>query len=88
MSVAEKLNEMDIVPVIERGKIVKLSLDGEEDNELSADQYGELGVDPKEIGFLDEHPEGVDRGGWVPTLLTVGQAYGPFYSETACEWQG
>ena len=64
---ADKLNQLGVVPVTDSGK-VGLLIDG---NPLTDEQLESLELEPDEDGYfgsVDEHPEGADRGGYVPTL--------------------
>jgi hypothetical protein len=54
-------------PVIEKGKVVHLLRNPETENE-------EIVPLPEGVeGYLEEHPEGADRGGYLP-ILTSGVA--------------
>lgn len=67
---AEFLNSNDVRPVCRKGQVTL--------EPLAPD---ELGITD---GYLHEHPEGSDRGGYVPTVFTAsGSAY---YDENAGEW--
>lgn len=94
MDTAEQLNELEATPQTEGGKITALviwtSYDDEkrrqtglsgEETELTDEQYAELGLDKNDLGCIDDHPEGSDRGGYVPTLND-----GSYYMENDGEW--
>jgi len=53
--------------IVEKGKIVLLEDDNGEAKALED-------VVPGGEGYLDEHPEGADRGGYVPTVF-LGRNY-------------
>jgi hypothetical protein len=65
------------------------------EEDLTEEQLAELGVDP-ELGHLDEHPEGSDRGGYVPFVLSTHTwklegtdreyQYRVYFDEGAGEW--
>jgi len=87
LSHSEFLNSKNASPVVEDGKIVALEFyeNGDYDTPLvpSAEDLEWLGLDSDDLGCVEPHPEGADRGGYVPTL-----ANGCYYSETSCEWEG
>lgn len=82
---AEKLNDdgRPYQAVTKEGRVVGFTrYEGdEEDGEGEEVSYSldELGVDK---GWLDEHPEGADRGGYCPFVF-VGEASAFFHDE----WQ-
>ena len=86
-----KLNELRISPETAKGKVVELSSYDRtthtstplENNELVA-----LGLNPEDLGYVDEHPEGSDRGGYVPFLKATcdGVQVEFYYYEPAGEW--
>jgi hypothetical protein len=49
----------------------------------TVEEFKELGLDPNDLGCVEEHPEGSDRGGYVPTLNN-----GCYYDENGGEWLG
>ena len=80
------LNLKNASPVVEGGKVVSLEFcrkDDDEPYEPSPADYERLGLDPDNLGCVEPHPEGADRGGYVPMLSN-----GCHYCECACEWQG
>jgi hypothetical protein len=94
VSVAQKLNELLVVPECDGGKVTLeryTDTDYEETRPLNEEELAELaalGVVPDNnghFGCLDEHPEGSDRGGYVPTL---NDSASTFYYEPSGEWQG
>ena len=86
-SASEFLDLKNASPVVEGGRVVALEFypEGDYDNpyEPSAKDYERLGLDPEDLGCVEPHPEGSDRGGYVPTLTN-----GCFWMENAGEWQG
>jgi len=83
----EFLNSKHASPEIQRGRIVALSFyddrNYDEPREPTPEEYEFLGLNPDELGYIEPHPEGADRGGYVPTLTN-----GCHYSEVNCEWGG
>lgn len=78
MKVKELLSAVkDLCPVTEKGKVVALENEDEERVPLPE------GVE----GYVDQHPEGADRGGYVPVLEISETGKKVFYSDVACEWQ-
>ena len=69
------------------GRIVSLVFheddDYDEPIEPTPEEYERLGLDPENLGCVEAHPEGADRGGYVLTLSN-----GCYYDEGGCEWQG
>ena len=94
----EGLNDVDFLnfknadPETLGGKVVRLVFyKNNDDNGVSVDDTGteptaeefeRLGLDPEDLGCVDDHPEGSDRGGYVPTLNN-----GCYDSENAGEWE-
>lgn len=75
----ERLNELKVSPEVENGKVVALvDTNGEH---LRQAELEELGLDPEDLGTVEPHPEGADRGGYLP------EVGGAQWDETACEWQ-
>jgi len=72
MTLAEQLNKVNALPQANEGKI---TLVDEGDNEIEFEGHG----------YLDEHPEGADRGGYVPFWFQGDKT--AMYDVTACEWQ-
>jgi hypothetical protein len=75
-------------PEVSGGQVVALYLhpnrDFDNPREPTEEEWEKLGLDPEEsLGCVEEHPEGSDRGGYVPTLDN-----GCYYNEGAGEWQG
>lgn len=64
---ARRLNELNVRLETAEGRVVRL-YSGDED--LTEEQLVELGIDPS-LGYLDDHPEGRDRGGYVPYVVSV-----------------
>jgi len=83
---SEFLEAHNASPVVEGGQIVALEFYRHEEYddpyEPSKEDYDRLGLDPEDLGCVEPHPEGADRGGYVPTLTN-----GCYYSESCCEWQ-
>ena len=73
--IADVLTGLGVQPEIAKGQIVQLTSD---EGDLSFDQlakrFGFLVCE----GWLEEHPEGSDRGGYVPTLF-FGQSSDELY---------
>lgn len=58
-----KLNKLKVHPVVESGVVTRLV---DRNNEpLRHEELKQLGLDPKDLGTLEPHPEGADRGGYV-----------------------
>jgi hypothetical protein len=85
MSLVEKLNDGDFFPEVEQGTVLLykyVDSDFDESRVATSEELEELAF---ERGSVEAHPEGADRGGYVPTVFC-----GPdiaFYSDTSCEWQ-
>ena len=81
----QMLNDKNARVVVEGGVIVALEFhpDGDyhQPQEPTAADYELLKLDPDNLGCVDEHPEGADRGGWVPTLTN-----GCYFMEASNEW--
>lgn len=85
---AEKLNEFGVQPSIDEGQVVSLFTWSEEDDEeeqvdLTDEQEKELGIQDGFNGYLVAHPEGSDRGGYVPCISEPNLVY---YDENAGRW--
>lgn len=75
----ERLNDLKVTPELEGGKVVALvDANGES---LRHAELEELGLDPENLGSVEPHPEGADRGGYLP------EVGGAQYSEVNGEWQ-
>jgi hypothetical protein len=48
----------------------------------TAEELETLGLDQSDHGYVEGHPEGSDRGGYVPTLTN-----GCYYDEGAGDWR-
>jgi len=85
----KKLTELGATPTNKGGKITAIRVDAEGhpdadqwgSRELSPEELRALGIDPSNIGSIEPHPEGSDRGGYVPTLPDY-----TIYDEMAGEW--
>jgi len=78
----KRLNDAGIVPVpsAQGGEIELETSDGDMATLVPLSDFGITEA------YVAAHPEGSDRGGYVPTVFSPdGDA---FYSETAGEWQG
>ena len=75
----ERLNDLKVSPVVEDGKVT--ALEDENGEHLRQAELEELGLDPDNLGTVEPHPEGADRGGYLP------EVGGAQYSEVANEWQ-
>lgn len=83
LSLADKLNDLVVQPTCDGGRV---SLGDGEGNSLTQEQLDYLGLAPDSdgtFGSVEAHPEGSDRGGYVPTLDA-----GPYFDEGGGEWQG
>jgi len=85
-AVKNTLNEQNFFPVVSQGQVTlgKYALDDESyQTELAAtdEELSELGF---QKGYVAAHPEGSDRGGYVPTIFCESGAY--YYDEGAGEW--
>jgi len=71
---SEFLEAKNACPLIEKGQIIALEMYKPEDfnfkepYEPTEDDYKFLGLNPEYLGCLEPHPEGADRGGYVPML--------------------
>jgi hypothetical protein len=79
---AEYLNSNDIVPECAKGRVSLVRRD-------DSDEFIPLALEElSSIGFIEdyveEHPEGSDRGGYVPTIHTSDEC--AYYDESAGEW--
>jgi hypothetical protein len=88
----KKLEELRARPDTAEGKVVSVDVGPGDSpemltlNELAV-RLGFVGAD----GYVDDHPEGSDRGGYVPTLFFHGAsgsgvAQNVYYDECCCEW--
>lgn len=75
----ERLNELGVTPVVEDGKVTALV--DENGEALRVKELEELGLDPENLGSVQPHPEGADRGGYLP------EVGGAQYDENSGEWQ-
>lgn len=75
----ERLNDLKVSPVVEDGKVT--ALEDRNGEHLRQAELEELGLDPDDLGTVEPHPEGADRGGYLP------EVGGAQYSEVANEWQ-
>ena len=80
MDLLQELIDREIVPIVLHGKVIQLKK-GEDNKLLTAEEYEELGLDKDNLGFLEPHPEGSDRGGYLPQV----GAYQ--YDENGDGWQ-
>ncbi len=71
-SLAARLNEIGAQPEASEGKIYLID---EEGKNIEFDGHG----------YLDAHPEGADRGGYVPFWFQGDES--ALYSIGACEWE-
>lgn len=90
---SKKLNELLVIPECDGGKVTLeryTDTDYDETRPLNESELAELaavGVVPDSsghFGCVDEHPEGSDRGGYVPML---NDPEFTFYYENSGEWQ-
>jgi hypothetical protein len=97
---AKQLTELNVRPETSEGRVVVLTSRRREDGvdyeeALDAEDFTRLGVDPS-LGYVDEHPEGSDRGGYVPFVLCTATYalsgsdekynYRVYWDENANEW--
>ena len=91
MSLADKLNHLNVTPDCNGGQVSLEKWDKETRSciPLTEAEYDWLELDGYDreqaegnVGTVEAHPEGADRGGYVPTLDA-----GPIYCEGAGEWQ-
>jgi hypothetical protein len=89
-TLATLLNENHFVPVVQKGQVTlaKTAYDAEsgcydyDESETTQEDLEKVGFLE---GWLEEHPEGSDRGGYVPTVFFKnGQS--SYYHENAGEW--
>jgi hypothetical protein len=75
------LNEMMVIPSVKKGVVTLISsLDEQLLEQVVATQMGITKM------YVDEHPEGSDRGGYVPYVEASGEK--AFYYEPAESWEG
>lgn len=80
----ERLNELKVSPTVEDGKVTELV---DENNEsLRVAELESLGLDPDDLGSIEEHPEGADRGGYLPTVRSADRGDAQ-YDECDGQWQ-
>lgn len=86
---SELLTYWNVQPECEGGRVARLLTSREvtpnvwSEDELEDWQYELAGLDSSNLGFVEPHPEGSDRGGYVPTLTN-----GCHYDEGGNCWQG
>lgn len=79
---ADLLNLKGLVPRCREGQVTLGSRYDDADVTLFRDDLDKVGF---LRGYLEEHPEGSDRGGYVPTVFSKdGQT--AYYDETGCCW--
>ncbi len=84
-SLSDKLNELNVKPECNGGKVTLEERYDRETNKyvaLTEEQLDYLGLSDGDVGSVEEHPEGSGRGGYVPMLDA-----GPYYCEGSGEWQ-
>ena len=82
-SLTSRLNAAEVHPKVSEGKVVGLFRYGP-DNETEIDvPMAEFGITD---GYIDAHPEGSDRGGYVPFVFA--DKVSSHYDETGGDWQG
>jgi hypothetical protein len=74
MSLADRLNELGCKPRCERGQVTLTH------DPAQAEVVAELDID----GYLDSHPEGAGRGGYVPYVFSEGES--AFYCDIEGVW--
>jgi len=78
------LNGLKLRPEMGDGKVTDLvTPDGAA---LGSQDLAKLGLDPSDLGCLDEHPEGSDRGGFVPFVRRLDGATA-YFMEQEGEWR-
>ena len=89
MTLADKLNELNAFPEVEGGQVKLLVWTDpptyEQDRPATDEELKALGIDPSEPGYVTDHPEGSDRGGFVPFVYAGKES--AFHSENDGEWQ-
>ena len=83
----EELNSISATPVVQGGVIVRLEKWDEVTEArvpFTLEDYENFGLDPDNLGHLEPHPEGSDRGGYRPELVGT---FGVQYDENGGEWQ-
>jgi hypothetical protein len=87
LSDSDYLNSKNASPEVDGGLVVALTFyddqNYDEPREPTPEEYERLGLNPDYLGCVEPHPEGADRGGYVPTLTN-----GCHYSDVNCEWFG
>jgi hypothetical protein len=92
VKLTEELEKLEAQPNVEKGQVesVEVTQDGSTKTLSLGELATQLGFSGAE-GYVDEHPEGSDRGGFVPTLFFFGKSEGrkpenAFYDENGGEW--
>ena len=80
---ATALNEGNFQPDVCEGTVYLVVEDENEERPATEEELAALKFDR---GFVDAHPEGADRGGYVPFVHGKDGAVA-MYDEGACEWQ-
>lgn len=89
LELCDKLNKLKVVPDCNGGRVALERYEDEsyrETRSLTPEELEWLELSPDSdgcFGSVEAHPEGSDRGGYVPTLDA-----GPHYDEGGGEWQG
>lgn len=79
---AEYLNTNNMMPKCAKGRVSLVKYT--EDDEYIPLTTDELRSIDFTEGYIEAHPEGVDRGGYVPTVHTANEC--AYYDENAGEW--
>lgn len=85
MTFAELLNENELVPSCKRGKVTLQVVSPEDEDayvKASAEVLERVGF---KSGYVEAHPEGSDRGGYVPTVYSRDEEVA-YYDENGDGW--
>ena len=82
---AKKLNAGNFQPETSGGQVELAATDEDgQDRTFTDEELAETGY---HHGYVDGHPEGADRGGYVPFVFTdETETVGAFWDGGACEW--
>lgn len=87
--IGQELTSLKVSPIINRGRVTGLGNPRYNETPLTPEQLQNFGIDPNNIGYVDAHPEGSDRGGYVPFVAVKvgGTEETLMYDEIDGEWR-
>lgn len=80
---ATKLNEGGFTPETDEGAVTLVTEEDQSERPATEEELADLGF---ARGYVDAHPEGADRGGWVPFVHGQNGAV-VTWSEGSCQWE-